>query len=146
MLADASNNKLKIISGDIMTTNMIDMFSPELKKAWEDERPNIHLIGNLPFSISTPLIIRWLRDISRRYVSPFSLVLIAFSLTITFARRSNAWAYGRVPMTLTFQQEVAERICAPVNDAQRCRMSVMCQNYCKVKTSFTISGTRMGVP
>lgn len=43
-------------------------------------------------------------------------------------------------MTLTFQKEVAERMIAPVMTAQRCRLSVMCQNWCAVDYKFTIPG------
>ncbi|XKL63285.1 hypothetical protein PGB90_005649 [Kerria lacca] len=43
-------------------------------------------------------------------------------------------------MTLTFQKEVAERIEAPVMSAQRCRLSIMCQNWCEVQHRFNIPG------
>lgn len=43
-------------------------------------------------------------------------------------------------MTLTFQEEVAIRIVAPPGSKFRCRMSVMCQNWCSVHHKFTIPG------
>lgn len=120
MLKDACPVPLEIIEGDILRYNFDKTFSESKRKAWDDKYPDIHIIGNLPFNVATPLIIRWLRDISEK---------------------QNAWTYGRVRLTLTFQKEVAERMVAPVMTAQRCRLSVMCQNWCLVDYKFTIPGT-----
>ena len=49
--------------------------------------PGVRLVGNLPFSVSIPLLLQWLEAIPERK-GPFS--------------------FGRVPMTLVFQKEVAE--------------------------------------
>ena len=119
LLQEAASGHMQIIMGDVLSYNMENAFPEVLKKAWEDESPTIHLIGNLPFSVSTPLIIRWMKSVSAR---------------------NSAWTYGRVPMTLTFQKEVAERICAPISSPQRCRLSVMCQYLCDVKHKFSIQG------
>jgi dimethyladenosine transferase 1 len=42
---------MKIYHGDILQFNMEDVFPAEIKNSWEDESPNIHLIGNLPFNV-----------------------------------------------------------------------------------------------
>lgn len=108
-----------IITGDILKTNIEGLFSGATKCSWDENPPNVHLIGNLPFSISTILVIRWLEAMSTK---------------------SGAWAYGRTRMTLTFQKEVAERMVAREAEEQRCRLSVMCQNWCKVDHKYNILG------
>ena len=97
-----------------------EIFPEDTVTAWDkDDLPPLHIIANLPFNISTPLLIRWLDGISTK---------------------SGVFRYGRVPMTLMFQHEVCQRIIAWTHDSQRCRLSVMCQNYCDVKYLFPIKG------
>lgn len=120
LLSDACPGLLEIHMGDVMSFAMDKMFSEECRKPWEDVPPNITLIGNLPFNVSTHLIIRWLNAMSLR---------------------ESAWSYGRTRMLLTFQKEVAERMVAPIMSPQRCRLSVMCQNWCSVNHKFTIPGS-----
>ena len=120
MLADAAlPGQMKIIVGDVMDYNFDGLFPEQLRTEWHDSPPPIHVIGNLPFNVSTPLIIKWLRLLSEH---------------------SGFYRMGRVPMTLTFQKEVAQRMVAPVMDFQRSRLSIMCQNWCDVKIRFDIGG------
>ena len=65
--------------------------------------PPRRIVANLPYNIATPLLIGWLRQ---------------------------AGAYEG--MTLMFQQEVAERIAAPVNSPAYGRLSVLAQWVCDV--------------
>ena len=59
----------------------------ELKTPWETpDLPPIVIIGNLPFNISTPLVIKYLK---------------------LMQQRKNIFSYGRVPCTFTFQDEVS---------------------------------------
>lgn len=122
MLADAyamTGNEMQIIYEDIMTINLENMFPDDARRSWDDTKPPIHIIGNLPFSVSTALIIKWLKAISEK---------------------SSAWSYGRTRMTLTFQKEVAERLVAPVFNDQRCRLSIMAQTWTKPVINFYIPG------
>uniref|UniRef100_A0A2P2I1E2 rRNA adenine N(6)-methyltransferase n=1 Tax=Hirondellea gigas TaxID=1518452 RepID=A0A2P2I1E2_9CRUS len=120
LLQDASKGRMSVVFGDVLNFEMGMLFPKECKKSWDDECPPIHLVGNLPFSISLPLIIKWLKAISER---------------------SSVWKYGRAKMTLTFQEEVAIRMTVPAGHEERCRLSLMCQNWCEVEHKFTIPGS-----
>lgn len=122
MLADAFaavNGNMEIIFDDIMRFNMTTVFPRTEAKAWTDKSPRIRLIGNLPFNISTPLIIKWLHAV---------------------CKKTGPWEFGRTRMTLTFQKEVAERLVAEPSDLQRCRLSVMAQAWTKPILHFIIPG------
>ncbi|XP_072035684.1 dimethyladenosine transferase 1, mitochondrial-like [Amphiura filiformis] len=119
MLAEASEGRLQVFNDDILKFNMENIFPEAVKKDWHGEPINVHIIGNLPFNVSTPLIIRWLAAVSNH---------------------SGPFVYGRSRMLLTFQKEVAERLTAPPNHPQRSRPSVMAQHLCHVKHCFTIPG------
>lgn len=120
LLSSAVPGKMKIIIGDVMDYNMENVFPKELSKDWHDDCPPLFIIGNLPFNIATPLIIKWLRHMSQK---------------------SGPFSYGRVHLTLTFQKEVAERLVASPHSPHRCRLSVMCQHLCNADLKFLISGS-----
>lgn len=122
MLADSfslANGKMDILYDDIMKTDIERLFPAEYKKDWNDKSPDIYLIGNLPFNVSTPLIIKWLHAISEH---------------------RGPWAFGRTKMTLTFQKEVAERLVAQPFEDQRCRLSIMAQAWTFPVLRFIIPG------
>ncbi|KAI1895847.1 hypothetical protein AGOR_G00110980 [Albula goreensis] len=119
LLSEAAPRKMRIVHGDILTYRMDRGFPTHIARKWEDEPPNLHIIGNLPFSVSTPLIIKWLENISNR---------------------DGPFCFGRTRLTLTFQKEVAERLTASTGSQQRSRLSVMAQYLCTVKSCFTIPG------
>lgn len=112
--------RMDIVRDDILKYQCELAFPDCPQQEWEGKRANVHLIGNLPFAISTRLLINWLKDISLR---------------------RGAWSYGRGSLTLTFQLEVAERIVAPIGHDQRCRLSVMSQIWTKPELKFLIPGT-----
>ncbi|XP_020569052.1 dimethyladenosine transferase 1, mitochondrial isoform X2 [Oryzias latipes] len=119
LLSEAAPGKLRIVHGDILTYRMDRGFPTDISKPWDQEPPNLHIIGNLPFSVSTPLIIKWLENV---------------------ANRTGPFAFGRTRLTLTFQKEVAERLTASTGSRQRSRLSIMAQYLCTVHNCFTIPG------
>ncbi|KAG5857379.1 hypothetical protein ANANG_G00018840 [Anguilla anguilla] len=119
LLSEAAPGKVRIVHGDILTYRMDRGFPSNVARKWEDEPPNLHVIGNLPFSVSTPLIIKWLENMSNR---------------------DGPFHFGRTRLTLTFQKEVAERLTASTGSRQRSRLSMMAQYLCTVKSCFTIPG------
>ncbi|VDP43795.1 unnamed protein product [Schistosoma curassoni] len=120
--AGAWEESPEVANSNLLESTSINRNETALEKI---SSPRLCVIGNLPFNISTPLISQWLHDI---------------------AERRGIWRYGRVPLTLTFQKEVAERLAADVWDEQRSRLSVMSQAYCDVKYMKDIPGTAFVPP
>jgi len=120
VLNEASGGRLEVVHGDVMTFNMERLFSDTEKVAWDGPEPNIEIMGNLPFNVSTPLTIKWLE---------------------AMASQRSLWRYGRVPLTLTYQLEVAQRMAAPPGNPIRSRLSVVCQNWARVNLKFAIPGS-----
>ena len=67
------------------------------------------IVANLPYNVATPLLIRWLRE-------------------------ASVWER----LTLMFQQEVAERICAAPGTSAYGRLSVLAQWVCRVALLMTL--------
>lgn len=107
--------KVDIIKGDILKFSMVEAIPDEELSSFR----RLHLIGNLPFAISTRLLINWFEDLSLR---------------------REAFRKDDTTMTLTFQKEVADRICAQLGDEQRCRLSVMSQIWTIPLMKFIIPG------
>lgn len=72
--------------------------------------PNIQIVSNLPYHISVPLLTNWFKQ-----------------LDTIFA------------LTLMFQQEVADRITAPVKTKAYGRLSVISQLMCKIDKLLTLN-------
>ncbi|KAI6179596.1 RRNA adenine N(6)-methyltransferase [Aphelenchoides besseyi] len=120
-LANAVPEKLFIHHADILKTNIEDIWNESKcdKHHWWEEEPKLHVIGNLPFNIASPLIIRLLHQMSER---------------------RGPWAFGRTTLTLTFQLEVAKRICAPIDCDERTRISIVSQYISDPKLVYVIPG------
>ncbi|GFX21204.1 dimethyladenosine transferase 1, mitochondrial [Trichonephila clavipes] len=119
LLADASGGRMKIILADIMDLNLENILPSNLNSGWTLYPPPLYIIGNLPFNISTPLIIKWLKHCST-HTGPF--------------------IHGRTQLALTFQKEVGDRMVANAGSDARCRLSIICQYLCHVNYLFTIPG------
>lgn len=59
-----TGQRVHVCPGDVLKFPMQEVFSDCERREWYDVPPNTHIVGNLPFNVSTPLIIQWLRDIS----------------------------------------------------------------------------------
>lgn len=81
------------------------------------ETPPAIIISNLPYNVGTPLLIKWLR--------------------------AGAW---RGSMTLMFQLEVAERICAEPGSSAYGRLSVMAQSRARPRLAMRVPASAFTPP
>ncbi|KAJ1648494.1 hypothetical protein J3B02_000161 [Coemansia erecta] len=69
----------------------------------------VHLVGNLPFGVATPMLVQWLHLLSLK---------------------QGIFRSPNVSMSLMFQKEVGDRIVAGASDSARGRLSVVSQSIC----------------
>eukprot|EP00667_Euglena_gracilis_P014470 EG_transcript_14995 len=122
MLEQAVEGRLKAVLGDALRVDeaalVEEHFGPLPAQPWA--APGGPLItGNLPFSISGPLLIRWLRLVGDR---------------------QGIFACGRGRLELMMQKEVAERMVALPGSRKYGRLSVLCQHLCATKVEYIIPG------
>jgi 16S rRNA (adenine1518-N6/adenine1519-N6)-dimethyltransferase len=98
-IAAAYPGRIEIIAGDAL----------EIDAATIGEAPR-RIVSNLPYNISTALLLRWLRTID------------AFE-----------------SLTLMFQREVVDRLAAKPRSADYGRLSVITQWLCEVRPQFNLS-------
>lgn len=103
----AKHSNLKIVNEDFLKLNLRKLVSEEFTNI-----KNIHVIANLPYYITSQIILKLLENID---------------LFTSF--------------TLTMQKEVAQRFCAQPKSKEYNNLSIMCQFYCDVKIAFDISPT-----
>ncbi|KAG5490953.1 hypothetical protein JIQ42_00839 [Leishmania sp. Namibia] len=84
---------------------------------WSDGNAKVEVIANLPFEIITELLMRYAVDC---------------------AQHRGLFAFGRVPVHVFTQREVAERILAPAGSVEFSRLSVLCQCFfhARLKQTF----------
>lgn len=98
----AAAGRLEVIKGDALHADLTQMA--------EGERA---IVANLPYNISTVLLLKWLRDI-----------------------RENPKSYKF--MALMFQKEVADRLAAKAHTKDYGRLSVMTQWLCDTHKAFDL--------
>lgn len=91
--------RLQIVEGDALKYDFIS----------EENFPK-HIVSNLPYNISVPLLIGWLKNVGK-FKS----------------------------LTLMFQKEVAERICAGIGNKNYGRISVLAQLTCHINKLFDLN-------
>ena len=101
-LAAAAPGRLEVIEADAL----------EVEAGRLGEAPR-RIVANLPYNISTPLLLRWLRDL--------------YEMPETYDR-----------LTLMFQKEVAQRLCATPRGRAYGRLAVITQWLCEVEPLFDI--------
>ncbi|KAK7194677.1 rRNA dimethyltransferase [Novymonas esmeraldas] len=83
---------------------------------WSDGYAKVEVVANLPFEIITELLMRYAADC---------------------AQHRGLFAFGRVPVHVFAQREVAERILAPAGSVEFSRLSVLCQCFFHVRLKQT---------
>lgn len=91
--------RLQIVNGDALKQNFAEL-----------NKTPCHIVSNLPYNISVPLLVGWLKEIEN------------------FAS-----------LTLMFQKEVADRILAPVGSKDYGRISILSQLLCKIEKLFDLN-------
>ena len=115
--AVAALQSLKDISNGRLSIQQADAMNVDLSSLSEAPRC---IIANLPYNIASPLLVGWLRQIyeSKAYDS----------------------------MTLMFQKEVAQRICAYPGDKAYGRLAVISQAVCKAQKIFDLPASAFVPP
>jgi 16S rRNA (adenine1518-N6/adenine1519-N6)-dimethyltransferase len=99
-IADVADGRLHLVAGDALAANVSDLAA---------EYGTLRVVANLPYNISTPLLIGWLKQLS---------LFDGF--------------------VLMFQSEVADRLAAPPGSKAYGRLSVAAQWRCEVRPLFTL--------
>jgi len=114
-------DKLHISIGDCLHYNVSTRLQGKLMKTpWDSPlKSDLVLFGNLPFNVATPFLIKLMK---------------------TMADQTNLFSFGRMTSVLTFQHEVALRMVAPPANPERCRLSVIVQNWADAHYAFNLPG------
>eukprot|EP01126_Amoeba_proteus_P026745 TRINITY_DN2648_c0_g1_i4.p1 TRINITY_DN2648_c0_g1~~TRINITY_DN2648_c0_g1_i4.p1 ORF type:complete len:250 (-),score=26.05 TRINITY_DN2648_c0_g1_i4:396-1145(-) len=153
MLKDAATDtNVHVVYEDVLNVDENKLLTEvgATKKQWE-EQAEVVILGNLPFSVSTELLLKWIRQIhykeggkeqdcrsvgklwEKNGVGVYRKWSFHFKL-LTY----QAFAFGRAGMCLTFQKEVGHRIVSRPCSKDYNRLSVMVQHNCNATLLFDI--------
>ncbi|KAJ2324256.1 hypothetical protein GGI00_005383, partial [Coemansia sp. RSA 2681] len=99
-LQDASEGRFNVILGDMLEIDHQEIIQRGLGLESNADKhieafDHVHLVGNLPFSVATPLLVQWLH---------------------LLAAKQGIFSSPHVTMSLMFQKEVGLRIIAPTSN------------------------------
>lgn len=135
-----SKQRMHIVMDDVLTVDeeeCVIRASEQSREPIDFQHDQFLFLGNLPFSIGTPLLLKWLYQIERK---------------------QGLFKHGRAPMIMLLQKEVADvrSLCGRSNERQRIgaapgdddfsRLSVMMQRWCDVQMGFKIPGSAFVPP
>eukprot|EP00038_Savillea_parva_P027912 m.62219 g.62219 ORF g.62219 m.62219 type:complete len:302 (+) comp8070_c0_seq2:1731-2636(+) len=112
-LAESAPCSMEVVHGDILSFDYRQAAGSNL------DTP-LRIVGNLPFSIATPLLFQYLR---------------------MCCDKTGPFEHTSVALALCFQKEVALRIVAPPGGKYRSRISVMAQHCCNVDVAYELPRT-----
>ena len=115
-ISDAYPGRLQLILGDALKQDYELLFG----RAISQETGPIKIIANLPYNVATPLLINWLSI--------------------------DEWPPWYQSMTLMFQKEVAQRLCANQSDKAYGRLSVITRWRCHREIAFDVPPTAFVPP
>ncbi|KAI8098600.1 S-adenosyl-L-methionine-dependent methyltransferase [Halteromyces radiatus] len=119
-LAEASEDRLKVIQGNMLElSHQTILDKAQLDTSSIGTISPLHIMGNLPFNIATPLLLQWLHLLAGRQG--------IFGVSSQGAR-----------MTLMFQKEVGDRLIAKESTNHRGRLAIMAQSLCDVQEVYHV--------
>ncbi|KAI9032915.1 S-adenosyl-L-methionine-dependent methyltransferase [Phycomyces nitens] len=123
-LSVVSGHRLKVLQGNMLEIPHQDILDAGnmTSKPIDTTNAPIHIMGNLPFNVASPLLVQWLHMLANRE-------------GVFNCHERDVW------MTLMFQKEVGERLSAPTSTSNRGRLAVMAQSLCHVKTVYQVPST-----
>jgi 16S rRNA (adenine1518-N6/adenine1519-N6)-dimethyltransferase len=119
-ISDAYPGRLEIIEGDALRLDHASLISALEIYGQTGDKPAVKIVANLPYNIATPLLTGWLS------VEP--------------------WPPWYQSMTLMFQKEVAQRICADMGSKAYGRLAILTDWRCHAQIAFDVAPTAFVPP